>query len=188
MESNEPERKEFTMGIAKANIVAIVLILPVLLIITLPFRLVWGYDRLSEGADRFVDYFLVYLIVGIVVHELLHGITWAQFASKGFKSIRFGMSWKFLTPYCHCMEPLKVKHYRVGGAMPLLLMGLLPAAIGLVTGNGFMLAFGSFFTIAALGDCIILFMLHELNDDVYVSDHPEKMGFIISNKPDTDEQ
>ncbi|MDD3195443.1 MAG: hypothetical protein PHU68_06545 [Paludibacter sp.] len=72
--------------------------------------------------------------------------------------------------------------------MPLLLMGLLPAAVGLVTGNGFLLVFGSFFTIAALGDCIMLFMLHELNYDFYVSDHPEKMGFIISDKPDAEEQ
>ena len=44
------------------------------------------------------------------------------------------------------------------------------------------------FSIAALGDCIILLMLHELNYDFYVSDHPEKMGFIISDKPDAEEQ
>ena len=63
-----------------------------------------------------MDYFLVYLIVGIVVYKLCHGIAWTQFAGRGFRSIRFGMSWKFLTPYCHRTEPLKVKHYRIGGA------------------------------------------------------------------------
>jgi hypothetical protein len=39
---------------------------------------------------------LIALTIGIM-HELIHGITWAKYTKDGFKSIRFGVLWKFLT-------------------------------------------------------------------------------------------
>ncbi|MGM0504820.1 MAG: metalloprotease family protein [Bacteroidota bacterium] len=92
---------------------------------------------------------------------------------------KFGVKWKHLTPYCHCKEPLKVKHYKVGGAMPLLVMGIIPSIIGLIIGHGGFLSFGIFFSWAAGGDIIALYLLRKLDNNIYVSDHPEKMGFII---------
>jgi len=94
------------------------------------------------------------------------------------KSIKYGVKWKFLTPYCHCKEPLKVKYYKIGGAMPLIVMGIIPSIIGLIIGHGGVLCFGIFFTWAACGDIISLYMLHKLDNNTYVSDHPDKMGFI----------
>jgi hypothetical protein len=40
---------------------------------------------------------LIALTIGIILHELIHGITWAKYTKDGFKSIRFGVLWKFLT-------------------------------------------------------------------------------------------
>lgn len=51
------------------------------------------------------------LTEGIVAHEAIHGIFWAAFAKRGFRSIRFGFLWKKLTAYCHCSEPLEVRPY-----------------------------------------------------------------------------
>ena len=178
---NEKENKktvEYTMGMGKVNLVAFIMIIPITAIILLPFILVWDYETFKIGKNVFMDYFFFYLTGGIIIHELLHGLTWGYFASQGYKSIKFGMKWKYLTPYCHCKEPLKVKHYKIGGAMPLIVMGIIPSLIGLMVGNGGILSFGIFFTWAAGGDIIALHMLRKLDKDVYVSDHPEKMGFI----------
>jgi hypothetical protein len=111
------------------------------------------------------------------VHELLHGFTWGIFATKGMKSIKFGVKWKYLTPYCHCKEPLRVKHYKMGGAMPLLIMGIIPSIVAIIVGNGFLLSFGIFFSWAAGGDIIVLYMMRKLDSNCYVSDRPTKMGF-----------
>jgi hypothetical protein len=46
-------------------------------------------------------------------------------------------------------------------------------------GNGLLLAFGIFFTWAAGGDIIALFMLVRIKKDSLVYDHPDKMGFYI---------
>jgi hypothetical protein len=83
-----------------------------------------------------------------------------------------------LTPYCHCKEPLKVKHYKIGGAMPLIILGIIPSLIGISIGHGGILSFGLFFSWAAGGDIIALYMLRNLDNSIYVSDHPDKMGFI----------
>ena len=176
-ETTKPEIKEIeenTMGMGKVNLIALLLIIPITALILYPFVLIWDYETFKTGKEIFNDYFLYILIGGII----MHGLTWGHFASNGLKSIKFGVKWKFLTPYCHCKEPLKVKHYRIGGAMPLIIMGIIPSIIGLIIGHGGVLTFGIFFTWAAGGDIIALFMLRKLDNNIYVSDHPEKMGFI----------
>jgi len=62
--------------------------------------------------------------------------------------------------------------------MPLIVMGIIPSIIGLIIGNGGILSFGIIFTLAACGDIIALYMLRKLDNNIYVSDHPKKMGFI----------
>jgi hypothetical protein len=36
---------------------------------------------------------LIALTIGIILHELIHGITWAKYTKDGL--IRFGVLWKF---------------------------------------------------------------------------------------------
>jgi len=182
MENENKETKEFTMGIGRVNIIAILFIFPIMVFYILPFKLIWGSETFELGKDLFMKHFFLYLIFGAIIHELLHGITWAFFAKDGIKSIKFGVKWKYLTPYCHCKEPLMVKHYRIGGAMPLIIMGIIPSILGLFIGNGAFLSFGGFFTLAAAGDIIALFMLRTLESDEYISDHPNKMGFIKESR------
>ena len=171
------ETIEYTMGLGLVNLLAFVMLIPVLIILLLPFLGIWDFDTFKIGMDAFFgNYFLIILIGGIIVHELLHGFTMGYFASDRMKSIKFGF--KALTFYTHCKEPLKVKHYKIGAAMPLIVLGIIPALIAFLLGNGFILSFGIFFTWAAGGDIIALFMLRKLDNEVYVSDHPKKMGFI----------
>ena len=177
-EIEDKKKVEFTMGMGRVNLIALAMTIPILIIILVPFILIWDYETFKIGKDIFLNYSLLIFLGGIVLHELLHGLTWGYFAKSGLKSIEFGIKWKYLTPYCHCKEPLKVKHYKIGGAMPLILMGIVPSIIGLIIGHGAILSFGIFFTWAAGGDIISLFMLNKLENNVYVSDHPEKMGFI----------
>jgi len=178
MENQNNKIEEYTMGMGEVNLIALAMIFPILAIILTPFILIWDYETFEMGMDRFMDNFLFYILGGVILHELLHGVTWGYFASKGFRSIKFGMKWKYLTPYCHCKEPLKVKHYKIGGGMPLIVMGIIPSIIGLILGNGEMLTIGIFFTWAAGGDIIALYMLRKLEGNSYISDHPHKMGFI----------
>lgn len=178
MENKTPnEQTDFTMKMGRVNLISFALLIPIFAIIFLPFILIWDYETFEAGREVFAENIFIIIIGGIIIHELLHGLTWGYFASNHLKSIKFGVKWKYLTPYCHCKEPLKVKHYKIGGAMPLLVMGIIPSIIGLIIGHGGVLSFGIFFTWVAGGDLIALYLLSKLNNDIYVSDHPEQMGF-----------
>jgi len=183
-ELENKEIEEYTMGMGKANLIGLLFAIPILAVILFPFLLIWGYETLTAGMKD-LDVYLVYIFVGgIIIHELLHGLTWGYFAPNGLKSIKFGVEWKFLTPYCHCKEPLKVKHYKIGAAMPLI-MGIIPSIIGLIIGHGGVMFLGILFTGAAGGDMTALYMMQNLDNDTYVSDHPDKMGFIREIEPET---
>ena len=110
---------------------------------------------------------------------MIHGIFFAMYAQKGFSAVKFGILWKMLTPYCHCKEPLKIKHYIIALLAPLVLLGIIPGIISLVTGNLMLLVFGIIFSAAAAGDLMIYQLIKKENPEDYVQDHPTEAGYTI---------
>lgn len=184
-------KDQLTIDLIKANVFAVVLILPTALIFALPYYLIWGFEFNLSAIRSFKEFLspelfglsiVIMIIGGIVLHELIHGITWSRFTSDGFKSIKFGVLWKMLTPYCHCKQPLKVREYILGAVMPAIILGFLPALIAIAIGNMALLIFGIFFTIAACGDFMVINLLKNENKDDYVQDHPTEPGCFIFRK------
>ena len=110
----EENRRKVSIDIVKANIFAVAIMVIAAIVLLVPFFLIWGgrkpmMEILGNGTQWIVAF--VGMIIGIVVHELIHGITWACYAPSGWKSISFGVMWKMLTPYCHCDEPMHIPGY-----------------------------------------------------------------------------
>ncbi len=187
---NEYEKVIRIISIEKANKVGMFIMIPVFLAFTVPYILI--HDIGKEDFFNFFknDFspiksfllFFVAILIGIVLHEVIHGITWALFAKKGFKSIRFGVLWKMATPYCHCTEPLKIKHYLLGAITPAIFVGLVPAIAGIVIGNYGVTLFGIFFVISAIGDFMIIHLLWNENWEDYAQDHPSEAGCYVYRK------
>lgn len=180
--SDENIVKSETMSALNANIIAFAMLLPIAIIGIAPFVLIWGWHLFFEGFTFLRSHqmlLLLILILGIVLHEGLHGLTWGVFAKKGLKSIRFGIKWTYLTPYCHCNEPLKRNHYLLGGIMPGLVLGLFPVIVALIFGYGWVLLLGIFFIGAAGGDIMVLFKLIKVDKRHFIQDHPNEIGFLV---------
>lgn len=82
-------QKDFLIGILQANTLSILMMLPFLALAA------WLYSPfLAAGNSFFPDaqFFLLFLavLVLLVIHECLHGLTWALFAPRHFASISFG--------------------------------------------------------------------------------------------------
>lgn len=163
-------KEKRTIDLIKANGFSLLLLVIVGVLYITPYYLVW-FVGLSPR-DFFVHFsenwnltiailVLPILILGIVLHELFHGIVWARFAKDGFRSIKFGVMWEMLTPYCHCKEPLTVKQYILGAAMPCIILGVVPAVLAIVLGSFVLLLFGLFFTATAAGDIMIIYLLRK---------------------------
>ncbi|MBK7098987.1 MAG: DUF3267 domain-containing protein [Sphingobacteriales bacterium] len=136
----------------------------------------------SAGSGWVFLKWLIICLAGIVVHELVHGITWALYAKKGFRSIKFGVLWKYITPYCHCKEPLQIRHYLIGAITPFILVGLLPAVYAIITGSINWLLFGIFYTVGAVGDFLIIKLLLPEKRNDYALDHPSEAGCYVYRK------
>jgi len=191
IEENNKELLSF--DVMKASFYAIFTIIPIVILYGIPFFLVWRNTFSKTALRNFIvennhgiwgnlSFILLILTIGIIIHELIHGITWAIYTENGFKSIKFGVLWKMLTPYCHCEEPLKVKHYIIGAIMPVIILGFLPYVYSLFTGNVFWLFFSIFFTIAAVGDLMIINLVRKEKMNSLVLDHPSEVGCYIFRK------
>ncbi|MBU8883688.1 DUF3267 domain-containing protein [Kaistella sp. DKR-2] len=178
------DKEEKKIDLVKANIVALKYLGFFALIFAVPFFLLWqtGSSKSIFQTDNVFIKLLapvVGMILGIVVHEFIHGIFFAKYASKGFRSIKFGILWKTLTPYCHCKEPLKIRHYIIALLAPFIFLGIIPAVISLFTGSLMLLIFGIIFSGAAAGDLMIYHLIKKENPEDYVQDHPSEAGYYI---------
>ncbi|OFX85683.1 MAG: hypothetical protein A2W99_06120 [Bacteroidetes bacterium GWF2_33_16] len=178
-EVKKEDSVEYTVQMGRVNLIAIFMIIPILIIFLVPYLLLWNFDILKIGYKLFLKNIFLLVFVGIILHELLHGITWAILTKKGFNQIKFGINWKYLSPYTHFKEPLKIKYYLAGALMPLIILGIIPAVYGIIMGDGFFLIFGIFFTWAAAGDIISSIRLLRLPMNIFVQDHPKELGFIV---------
>lgn len=170
---------EYTVSMGKVNLFGFLFVIPILVLFLLPFIFLWDFNPVKSGYRLLLKHIFTVIIGGVVLHELLHGFTWAIFVKQGFKQIKFGINWKYLTPYTHFKKPIKIKFYLSGALMPLVIMGIIPSIAGIISGNGFYLLFGIFFTWAAAGDMIASMRLFRLPMNSMVQDHPDTLGFIV---------
>ncbi len=180
-------QKELTMDTNKANVLAIGLSIPIIIVLITPFLLL-NIESLEidvlKSQFKFwaspLGVIIVLLVMsgGIIIHEFIHGLTFAVFAKNGFKSIRFGILKPF-TPYCHCNEPLLAWQYRTSTLMPAIVLGLIPSFVAMLSGSIGLMFFGIFFTMAAAGDFMIIYLLRKQPARCRVQDHPEKIGCYI---------
>lgn len=181
MENIEDKGRKVVIDLYKANVFCIVLLVLSAIVFAVPFLIIWKGAPMKSLLASFGGWglFLVVMLAGIVVHELIHGLTWACYAKNGWKSISFGVIWKMLTPYCHCNEPMRISGYMMGAMMPCVVLGVVPAIVALFVGDLTLLVFGIIFIATSSGDIWIAWLLTKENPQSLVLDHPTEAGFYI---------
>jgi hypothetical protein len=183
VESANIKKRDITFSFSAANIYAMLFVVPIVVILFVTYSLYWGIPKIVFTIPH-----LFVFIIGIIVHEMIHGIFAAKYSVNGSKSIKFGFSWKFLTPYCHCKETLKVRDYRKVVLSPLIILGIIPTVISFIYGQNIIFIFGIFFIIAAGGDILIFWKLRNENRNTLVLDSPDKCGCEIYEMESIDEK
>lgn len=173
------ERRKVVIDMNKANLFAIGMLFAVGIVLTGLFLLIWGRLTDGEGIVKDAVFFFVGLIVVIVVHELIHGITWSIFAPRGLRSIKFGIMKKYLNPYCHCSDPLPRNGYIWGGLMPGIVTGVIPAVVAMAIGSFSLLVFSVFTISMAAGDVMIVLLALKEDPHCTICDHPTEGGFYV---------
>ena len=175
------EEKDLTISVLRANVMAFVLGLPIIILLLILF-----IYKNQSGIYTFSIYgpvvFLIVFAVLVVVHELIHGLFWAIYAKYHLKSIEFGFIVSSLTPYCCCKEMLTKSQYIIGGIMPTVILGIIPAIISIFTGSIFWFAMGELMILSGGGDMTILLKLLRYKSnkkEILYMDHPYECGLVV---------
>lgn len=188
MEKGGYQKHDLTVGLVFANIMA--------LFLAIPFIAVMGiiYFNVNTGVFDSISFWGFYLqllivlllfFVLVVVHELIHGLTWGCFAKNHFKSISFGIIWKAVTPYCTCSEPLKKWQYIIGALMPTIILGLGLGIISIFSGSLILFLTAMFMFFGGGGDMLVvikLLMYRTKRKDAVIYDHPYECGLVVFEK------
>lgn len=178
------EKHDLTVSILQANIIAIIIMLPFVMFFGyLYFRVNSTVDFVITGYSS-IMFFLI-LIILVVFHEVIHGVTWGSFVNEHFHSISFGVIWKSLTPYCTCDEPLKKWEYIIGAAMPTLILGFGIATSSIFLNSPQLFLLSMIMVFGGGGDFLIIMkiILHkELGRDTIYYDHPYECGVVVFEK------
>lgn len=156
--------------------------IPLVIVLGAPYFLFYWEQFLPLQTFTLIKGLLILLsliVFGTVIHELLHGLTWALFTRKKWRAIHFGIFWQALMPYCHCQEALRLIPYQTGLAMPGLLLGIAPLIAGYVSGKPLVFLFGLYFTYSAISDFRIMWKLCGEPSSHWIQDHPEQIGCLV---------
>lgn len=140
-------------------------------------------DLIKHTATTIYDYGVSFsvaivfftIIFGFVLHEFIHGV-FSIFFTKDIKAVRFGIMPKQMMFYCHCKKPLYVNNYLTMVIAPFIIMGLIPFASGLYFENLFAIFFGYIFSVAAIGDLYIIYLVLKNYQKKYIKDSETEIG------------
>ncbi len=178
-DTNSDIAYDATIPMSWANGVAFALFPIVYLLFFVPYGRIWDESILTQiinlGVTELILIILIFF-VSILVHEWLHvqGFTRIGHAPKG--SVKYGFSWKGFAPYAHCSAPMTAVSYRISVLLPGLVLGIIPAILGILFGLWWLTAWGALMVTAAGGDLAVLLAIRAVPNSAHVQDHPSKAG------------
>ena len=187
--------KEIYIESKKVHIIGILLSFPIILIFISIIFLKWD-EVFKQNLKEIKESLLIFdnkkantilillapnliLVIGIIIHEFIHGIFMALFSKNGWKSVRFGFIKKQLMPFANCLEPLTSKQMLVVSLAPFFILSLLPSLYGMLFGDLFCFFIGFSMTLGAVGDFIYSHLIFKTGLNNKLLDHKSKVGFII---------
>jgi|GEM_PF-407959 len=177
----ELKKKDLSLSFEEIGGYALPIVFYIVVAFTLFYTILHGFSSIifSWSISNMLLWSLPFLIGGIILHELIHGVCFSVFSGKPLSFIKYGFDRKTFTPYAHCKTPISASAYKIGALMPAIALGFIPYIFSLFTGNIYLFMFGTFFTTAACGDFIIFWIIRNVDNSSLVEDHPSKAGCYI---------
>ena len=180
------EKVDLTVSTTKANAFALVMAAPLMIIFIALYFIIYGKSGIPDSEIGMNGLWLILgFVVSIVVHELIHGITFSIFAKNHWKDIDFGMVWVTLTPYCTCISPVRKGGYLLALLMPCITLGIIPSIVAVAIKSMPLLIYGLLMILAAGGDLLICYLIIKnktKKKDVIYLDHPTECGVLRFEK------
>ena len=169
-------RKNATVGMVAANIWALIVMAPLMLLLWFGFEH-FNPNTIMDMFD-FKNFILIYLLdfIFIVIHELIHGLCMYIFNGHDKETIDYGIHQ--LTPYCSCQVPLKKWQYYITLLAPTVVLCSILGGFAFVTGNLVSIGLALVMALGGGGDVLItlLLLFKAKGKNLVVLDHPFECG------------
>ena len=172
--------QDLSISLASANLYTLAISIPlvaVLIALYVAFSPKAGPVGLPSNLEGLL--FVTALVLGMVLHEIIHAVGWAYFGQLPLRRIRIGFHRRTLTPYAHAVDPMPARSYRLGAALPALVLGAIPFLVGMIIGRPAIALFGMVFSFAAGGDLLVLWVIRNVDARAMVQDHPSRAGCLV---------
>lgn len=179
LSGQKPDSREVIFEGGRLPLILLAMIIPFYFFGEWFFHLIWKHREAVFNPSLSWWVKVLSILAGIVIHEGLHGLVFALYSPNGFRSVSFGFNVRLGAFYCHCSDPLPVRHYRRAGIAPFLVLGIVPLIVSYFTGMVWLKTFGLLLSIGGFGDLIVWIRLLKYPSSLLILDHPDKLGFII---------
>lgn len=122
---------------------------------------------------------LIYSIVFIFAHELLHGIGFKIFCNAPWKDIRYGFDKRYFTPYCSCNLVIDRNRFIGVILLPTIIIGIITLIITYYSRNLFWTLTAGFVFSGGAGDIYMVYEISKYPNICKFKDHPSEPGFIV---------
>lgn len=156
--------------VAKNGLVLTILTLIGLMIIMI---LIEGQLSFSFNIWKVLAFIIGYLLL-IILHELFHLLGFRVFGKVPWKSMVVGVNLKMGIAYATTDKLMTNRAIQKALLLPFWTTGVVPAIVGLATGNGVLIGLAAFLIGGAAGDFAMYKELRKLPDDWLVKDDPER--------------
>src|SRR5688500_19833305 len=95
-------RRDLSISMEKANVIVLFISLPVVIVQFAIFLMLHGTDRLRPLGSPVL--LIIAVLLGIVIHEWIHGFSWMIFGGKACSATKSGFQLTTLTPYAPLKE------------------------------------------------------------------------------------
>ncbi|MDP6778547.1 MAG: DUF3267 domain-containing protein [Candidatus Latescibacteria bacterium] len=180
-----PGRTDMSVSTGRAGLLMLALIPIVGALAFAPSFWIWGRQRLRADlmTTEGILVFLFAFLVGVVLHELLHGAGFIWFGKGRWKDLKFGIKLRYMAAYATTSSPLTASAYRGAVALPGLVLGVLPLLAGMALGNGWVIMYGYTMTVCSGGDLAILWAIRKVDGSATVIDHTHRAGCWVLDDP-----
>lgn len=123
--------------------------------------------------------FLIFVVLCLVIHEGIHGLTAMIIGKVPFHCIEFGIMKG--NPYCYICSWLSKSQYLFFSLMPAIILGIGIGILGIILHDFWIILLAVFNLAGGAGDLLVSYQLvHQ--DCKFVMDHPYEIGFVYFEK------
>ena len=146
------------------------------------WKIFWDTSITKEFYKQAYLYMILFVVLSVPVHELIHALSFRFLGNIPWAKIKFGFVVKMLAPYAHPTAPINKNAYAWSGALPGLVLGVIPLIAGLIIRSMLLSYLGMIAMAMAGGDVLTLWKLRSAPKDSYILENQEQDGFTILEK------